>query len=380
MDDSAHPARPAGGTGAIAALEGLRSALHRVDDRTFAGYVVSDGDLGRRFVVEVLIDGISVQFTEANAYHDALAGTGDGCYGFSFALPSDVLADAAVVETRLANIGTPVGKPILVASDRKEPMSPASGQVRWLGGLRFFGWIDRGDIGTAYVNALVDGELVAQACNWRWHHIGTSGDDRRSAPAFDLWLPTRFADGRVRKVRIVNETGDDLPGSPVQCVAFDQGLEQAIAKLGLIETEQLRGELFDHMVPNSFPLSDYPRWSQRFPPPEPKNSGDPPSVAVVLVGNRDADATAQTLERQTHARWVAMVLPMRRMGMRLIHWRFGISLMGTQPNAASLCLHWPACGLKRAQSRGSCRRSRTFRKLLQSTAILPSWVSAITPG
>ena len=156
---------------------------------------------------------------------------------------------------------------------------------------------------------MVDGELVAQARNWRWHHIGTSSDDPRSAPAFDLWLPTRFADGRVRKVRIVNETGDDLPGSPVRCVAFDQGLEQAIAKLGLIETEQLRGELFDHMVPNSFPLSDYPRWSQRFPPPEPENSGDPPSVAVVLVGNGDADATAQTLEQQTDARWVAAVLP-----------------------------------------------------------------------
>ena len=116
MDDSAHTARPAGGTGAMAALEGLRTALHRVDARTFAGYAVSDVDLGRRFVVELLIDGISVQFTEANAYHDALAGTGDGCYGFSFALPSDVLADAAVVETRLANTGTPVGEPILVAS------------------------------------------------------------------------------------------------------------------------------------------------------------------------------------------------------------------------------------------------------------------------
>src|SRR5262249_50089075 len=197
-----------------------------------------------------------------------------GCYGFSFSLPSDVMADAAVVETRLANTSTPVGEPIFVGSERKKPAPPASGQVRWLGGLRFFGWIDRPDLTSAYVNALVDGELVAQARNWHWHHIGTSNDDPRSAAAFDLWLPARFADGRVRKVRIVNETGDDLPGSPLTCVAFDQGLEQAIAKLGLTQAEQLRGELFDHLVPNSFPLSDYPRWSQRFQPPVRDMPGD----------------------------------------------------------------------------------------------------------
>jgi hypothetical protein len=138
--------------------------LHRVDAQTFAGFAVDDVDLGRRLIVELLIDGIPLQLTQANAYHADLADTGDGYYGFSFFVPSDALADAVMIEARLANTAIAVGVPILVGRDQSRPRSPASGQVRWLGGLRFFGWVDRPDFASAYVNAVVDGELVAQAC------------------------------------------------------------------------------------------------------------------------------------------------------------------------------------------------------------------------
>ena len=192
----------------------LRTSFHRVDTRTFVGYVVCEADLNQRFVVELLIDGVPVDVTQAAEYHQVLAGVGDGCYGFSFALLDNALADNSVIEARLANTGTPVGEPIHVGRD-DQVRSPErrKGDVTWLGGLRFTGWVEPREIGTAYVNALVDGELVAQAHNWRWHHIGKSREDARVAPAFDLHLPTRFADGRVRHVRFVDETGTDLPGS-----------------------------------------------------------------------------------------------------------------------------------------------------------------------
>ena len=288
----------------------LRTSFHRVDARTFAGYVVCEADLNQRFVVELLIDGVPVDVTRAAEYHQVLAGVGDGCYGFSFALFDNVLADNSVIETRLANTGTPVGEPIHVGrDDQVQSPEQKKGDVTWLGGLRFTGWVERREIGTAYVNALVDGELVAQAHNWRWHHIGKSREDARVAPAFDLHLSTRFADGRVRRVRFVDETGTDLPGTPVTCVAFDEGLGEAIARLGLVETEQLRGELFDLLVPSSYPLSDYRRWAERFPRPPATPTENPRTVAVVLIGDADPEPSAQSLELQTEHPWTAAALP-----------------------------------------------------------------------
>jgi GT2 family glycosyltransferase len=288
----------------------LRTAFHRIDARTFAGYVVGEADLNQRFVVELLIDGMPIDVTQAAEYHQLLASVGDGCYGFSFALLDNALADNSVIEARLANTKTPVGEPIHSArGDQTQSPEQKKGDVTWLGGLRFTGWVERPEIGAAYVNALVDGELVAQAHNWRWHHIGKSREDARVAPAFDLHLLTRFADGRVRRVRLVDETGTDLPGSPVTCVAFDQGLGEAIARLGLIETEQLRGELFDLLVPSSYPMSDYRRWAQRFPRPPATPAEISQTVAVVLVGDADPEPSAQSLELQTEHLWTAVALP-----------------------------------------------------------------------
>jgi O-antigen biosynthesis protein len=288
----------------------LRMSFRRLDARTFAGYVVGEADLNHRFVVELLIDGIPIDVAQAVEYDQTLAGIGDGCYGFSFAILDEALADSQVIEARLANMGTPVGEPIHLGRD-DQAQSPAQrkGDVTWHGGLRFTGWVERPEIGTAYVNALIDGELVAQAHNWRWHHIGKSREDARVAPAFDLHLPARFADGRVHRVRFVDETGTDLPASPVVCVAFDQGLGGAIARLGLIETEQLRGELFDLLVPSSYPMSDYRRWSERFPRPPVAPAEIQQTVAVVLIGDGDPEPTAQSLELQTEHPWTAVALP-----------------------------------------------------------------------
>jgi GT2 family glycosyltransferase len=288
----------------------LRTAFHRIDARTFTGYVVCDSELHQRFVVELLIDGVPIDVTQAAEYDQALAGVGDGCYGFSFALLDNALTDNSVIEARLGNTKTPVGEPIHIdREDQAQSAEQRKGDVTWLGGLRFTGWVERPEIGAAYVNALVDGELVAQAHNWRWHHIGKSREDARVAPAFDLHLPTRFADGRVRRIRFVDETGTDLLGSPVTCVAFDQGLGEAIARLGLIETEQLRGELFDLLVPSSYPLSDYRRWAQRFPRPPVVTQEISQTVAVVLIGDADPEPSAQSLELQTEHPWTAVALP-----------------------------------------------------------------------
>ena len=71
-------------------------------------------------------------------------GVGDGCYGFSCTLDEALVRNSSVVEARLANLGIAVGEPIDLTQPSKEAAQiSAPGALRWLGGLRFSGWIDR---------------------------------------------------------------------------------------------------------------------------------------------------------------------------------------------------------------------------------------------
>ncbi len=266
-------------------------------------------------MVELLVDGLPVQFIRAHEFDHELAAEkiGDGCYGFSFKVSEQAIADAKIVEARIANTQFPVAEAIDLESEQREPSTrPKAGHVRWLGGLRFFAWLDRGPEDAAFINVLVDGELIDQAHASRWHHVGTAADDEKIAPAFDFHLPDRFADGRVRLARFVNEMGEELPGSPVTFVAFQDGLERTVSNFGEIESEKLRAELFDRLVPMSWPLSEFSRWQDRFPPPEPPASDI--SAGIVLVGDGDLEASIESLRAQSHNNWIAFDLPVQEEG------------------------------------------------------------------
>jgi len=167
----------------------LRTAFFRVEEGGFAGHVVDEADLSRRFVVELILDGVPIKLARADAYVDDLAAVGDGCYGFYFSLPASTLADGFVVEARLANVGTAVDKPILLASSSETRSDPrGSGAVSWLGGLRFDGWCLAEEEKVPIVTAVIDGEKVAEAHAARWTHIGTQ-ENARAVRGFDLHLP-----------------------------------------------------------------------------------------------------------------------------------------------------------------------------------------------
>jgi GT2 family glycosyltransferase len=301
----------AGRKGSLSAGTALRSSFYRLGDQTFAGFVADPDDLGRKFVVELWVDGQANKITRADAYVHELAHEqfGDGCYGFSFTLGDDMMADSVAVEARLANVGTTVGAPIWVRS--AGPLSPepsGSGRVRWLGGLRFGGWIraQRDDI---VVNAFIEGELVAEAPASGWFHIGENREDAIAVRAFDLHLPERFADGRVHRVQITDQSGLDLPGSPCAFVAFADGLKTALDRIGSLESERLRAEYFDQLFPISIPFSMYERWRSRFPVVAAPS--DAIAVAVILVGKGDVDGSLDSLNSQSHPEWFAASLPER---------------------------------------------------------------------
>jgi GT2 family glycosyltransferase len=315
-----HPimARPAGTSGsgkaphAGAQQDPLKTSFLRLDEDSFAGHVVDEADLSRRFVVELILDGHPARLARADAYvHDlARTGVGDGCYGFCFTLPRAVLDHARVVEARLANSGAAVGTAIMLAApspaapERLDPLG--AGAVHWLGGLRFQGWCpsERAEIPT--ITAIIEGETVAQAQATQWAHVG-SPENARAMRSFDLFLPERFADGRLRRVRFVRENGEDIAASPVAFVHFADGLEAALARLGRFESERLRGKLFDRMLPAALPFAQYPQWRARFPIAVADGTGA--GAAVILVGDGDERASVASIKKQRYPDWVVAALP-----------------------------------------------------------------------
>jgi len=298
-----------------AARSGLRTAFYRSGERRFFGFVVDTDDPSRKFSVEILVDGYPVQVMRADAEVAELVKQkiGDGYYGFSFALGAASLGDSAVVEARLANLGTTLGVPIVLARPPDAvPAASGSGALRWLGGLRFSGWIAGPDDSASAEtittgNVLVDGTLITRVNATVWSHIGTTAADARAVRAFDFHLPEKFADGHTHQLELVDDAGESLSGDPLFFIAYADGLRETLAGRGLSEEEGLRAQLLDRLLPMSVPFSDYQGWRERFltlPGPSVPLTG-----AVIMVGAGAAADTLASLNEQTHTDWIAASLP-----------------------------------------------------------------------
>ena len=301
--------RKKGKSSASAKSGGMRTAFHRSGERRFYGFVIDDDNPSEKFCVEILVDGVSVRLLRADAHVQELVNekTGDGCYGFSCSLDAKIVHETAVVEARLANLGTTIGTPIEITqlSDRKPQLSGA-GNVRWLGGLRFSGWI-AGRNETATGNVLVDGTLITQVRASTWSHIGTSEENARAVRTFDFHLPERFADGIVHQLVVIDDAGKNIGGTTLIFIAYKDGLREAFARRGLSEQDNLRARLFDHLLPMSLPFSEYRSWRESF-----ATLSNPSAMlrgAVIVIGQGPTKDTIESLNKQSHTQWIAASLP-----------------------------------------------------------------------
>ncbi|BBF92695.1 glycosyltransferase [Blastochloris tepida] len=288
---------------------GFDTAFVRDGATTFAGHAFDPAEPARRLVLDILIDGVGFATLRADRFvpHLAARGFGDGCCGFALSIDREVLATAGMVEARIANTGVPVGAPIALDAPAATDAAPrGAGQIRWAGGLRVQGWV-AGKADGVCVDIFVNGERIDRVTATGWGEAGSDPDEARLTRTFDVHLPARFADGRVRRVTAVHENGTTLDGSPAAFVAFADGLARTLEALGDLDSERLRGEMFDRLLPASWPMAGSADWRTRFPPPEP--DAIDVEIAVVMVGPGDAERTHASLERQRHAAWVAAALP-----------------------------------------------------------------------
>ena len=282
----------------------LVSRLALGGDGTVSGFVFDPEAPEHRFTIDILLDGLVLKTVRADAFTPECPEPvlGNTC-GFAVSVDTDLLDAARHLSARLANLETPVGQSIDLENDTafRADLRPTC-KLRWLGGLHFQGWID--SEATVTLEAIVDGESVAQVRATAWTHIGGDADGgvSRNVRAFDFHLPQRLADGRVHRILLRKEDGDRLPVAAT-FVAFPDGLAGMIDVIGGYAAERLRGELYDRLIPASLPLHDYAAWRERFPMPEPQPS--PLRLAVVIAGSSGAQQTLASLETQVHENWTA---------------------------------------------------------------------------
>ena len=289
----------------------LRSEVALISATQIGGYVFDASRPDLRLAVELILDGYPVRLSRANLYDHELykAGVGDGCYRFQFVIDADAMRSARLIEVRLANLNYTLS-PSLVGKNAPsiKGLPQGSGSVKWLGGLRFAGWVDDpGDHRRRVVRGYIDGELVTEAAATKWTHVG-DGAEAVATPGFDFHLPTEFADGRVRRLKVVNDEGSELPGSPCAFIAFPDGLALFLDVHAEIETEKLRGGFFDRLVPQSVPFASYDDWIKTFPV-EASATDRAAQVAVAIVGQGDIGATIRSLEKQVGCNGVSGEIP-----------------------------------------------------------------------
>lgn len=290
---------------------GFHCAFERAGEALFFGYVLDPRELHRRFVVEILLDGVSAKLLRAEQYDPNLrsCGFGDGCYAFEFVAKPDWLDRHHIIEARIANTGDRLADPIsLPNSVLHHRAQPPIGAVSWAGGVRLSGWVRNDADREPVVRAFEGGVLLAETQPDRWAHIENEDQLLAARIGFELWLPEKLADGSVHRIRITNHNDLDLIGSPVSFLAFSDRLRSFLAKGEFGETDAARLEFLAQTLPASLSFTNYSEWQKRFPlPSSPPQSR--PSMAIVLVGHGDAEQSRASLELQVSQPWTAAMLP-----------------------------------------------------------------------
>lgn len=271
-------------------------AVDGMHQRLLFGWAFDSARPDARVVVEVCIDDEVVGCVVADVARADLAerlealGTLDLCHGFVVDLGAAPSLQSGVVSVRIANTDTALPGGFRLAAPTSAPPA-AVNSVIGDGGLRLHGWaVDPADPKrTLAVRAFVGNEMVAQTLANVAHPAMRGYIDGPNG--FDLALPASLADGRLHSVRVVDEDGRPLNGSPLTvCCALD-----GVAQLLPSDADELLlrvADIYERHLPRSLPMSAWPQWSARFDSAGPATL---PTLTTAVMVTGEGDALAQTL-------------------------------------------------------------------------------------
>lgn len=244
------------------ALEGLHQGL-------LYGWVIDTEQPDARVVLEICINGEALGCLIADVIRSDLATRFaeslpnptdyDCCHGFVADLGNYDENQVGVLTARIANTDVFLSGHIDQNNLKGTTISAVS-NVFSDGGLSLHGWAldPRDDERVLTVRAFVGHRKVAETIANSVHPTLRSFDV--SSHGFNLNLPLEFADGYIHQVRVVDEAGNAINGSPVTVCCFAEGCKTLLPSVG---NELLKNVInsYETYLPRSLGMEHYQQWS-----------------------------------------------------------------------------------------------------------------------
>ncbi len=300
-------------------------ALLGIDGLCVSGWAQLQALPGIPVVIEILVDGFPIASVHADAWLPAVDGQASPAIpegsGFTCFLRPEVMRSARSIRARVANTthyleGELRPERIIDMEGRSKRESlRAASHVRNHGGLRIHGVaVDAAQPHrTLAVHVDFKGRRIAEALanDWSADLHGVPGVS--AAHGFSLTLPASFADGQQRVVRVMDETGRELPGSPLTVCCVDQPVTTWLQSLSVRPADRsvLENvlEMAQRHVPLSVDFTGYADWKRRFGSSPVKAAQGKVMIVVGFVTDADEclHSTLASLIRQTHTDWIACI-------------------------------------------------------------------------
>lgn len=271
----------------VAVGQRWQGALEGMYGGRLYGWAVDLHDPQARVVLEICLNGepfrcvvADVARSQSEICFDDMH-CADNCHGFI--CETGRLSGDGYFSARVANTGFVLPGKIQLG---QAPLPPASALnlVFGDGGLRLLGWaIDPLDAAChCRVRAFDGAQCVAEAIA-DLDHPALRGQVTGNH-CFTLDLPLHLADGQVHSIRVVDDAGMPLTGSPVSLCCLPEGAAALLAGQGGSSLLTTLMESFHLHLPRSLGWQYYSSWAAHFVPPPPLTVAPLPVVAVLVTG------------------------------------------------------------------------------------------------
>lgn len=276
------------------------------------GWCYQADSLTERVLLEVYCDGYALGVVKADTFERSLQqqGIGDAHYGFVFALPEHVLLKGKRLAVKVANTSTWLEPNLDLMHELETDKAPSFSQVYTNAGLRLQGWVfypDQPDK-QLEVSVYCEHEKLLTVCADKY--IAHLPQEAR-ANGFDFTLPLHLADGKPHEIRLLDEKGRQLNGSPVTVVAYADGMQQLIEDASTSTSAQqlLKNVVKQYQVyvPRSLGMEHYPAWYEHFGR-LPAAEADPAIQFIFLHGGTGNTTKALQSLQQQDGQWQWLAL------------------------------------------------------------------------
>lgn len=263
------------------------------------GWAVNMDDPQERVIVEVCLNARTVAVVVADVFRaDLVNEERDGCHGFIAYVGLFEAGDPGTLTARVANAGVPLAGSLEVSDPEALPQV-LTRHVFGDGGLTLLGVLVDSSAPYAVQQVFAfDGEKMVAQAKARLSlplHRSAAGEGH----GFALKLPNTYADGRLHTIRVVDERGRALNGSPVEVCCHEQGAKSLAHALGTGASDLLEalGESYEKLLPRALGVEFFDHWHRSFESlAEP--AGHTAALAVLIHGPGDAKISQTSLQAQ----------------------------------------------------------------------------------